>query len=174
MNCYTIFKRTGTHADTLAAIGAADVLKQLEPRIVEWEDRFEIQLRRRLLATDQMEMRVKRVNHSYRCFPGLRGIALLASTAGLCAAQGITEITLPGTHVFPESITSTADGTLIIGSLGHGDILRVAPKKTAADSGSSLAPAASMACAAFLQMRRANNCGSAPTILKTRASRPRL
>jgi hypothetical protein len=54
MNCYTVFKRTGTHADTLAAIGAADVLRHLEPRIVEWEDRFEIQLGRRLLATDLM------------------------------------------------------------------------------------------------------------------------
>ena len=54
MNCYTVFKRTGTHADTLAAIGAADVLKQLEPRIVEREDRFEIQLRRRLLPSDLM------------------------------------------------------------------------------------------------------------------------
>ena len=54
MNCYTVFKRTGTHGDTLAAIGAADALKQLEPRIVELEDRFEIQLRRRLLAADLM------------------------------------------------------------------------------------------------------------------------
>ena len=54
MTCYTIFKRTGTHADTLAAIGAADVLKQLEPRIVEREDRFEIQLRRQLLTSDLM------------------------------------------------------------------------------------------------------------------------
>lgn len=54
MNCYTVFKRTGTHADTLAAIGAAGVLKQLEPRIVEREDRFEIQLQKRLLASDLM------------------------------------------------------------------------------------------------------------------------
>ena len=75
---------------------------------------------------------MKRVNQSDKCFPGLRVIALLAF-AGLCAAQSTTEITLPGTRVFPESITSTADGTLIIGSLGHGDILRVAPKKTAAE-----------------------------------------
>ena len=51
MNCFTVFKRTGTHADTLAAIGAADVLKRLEPRIVELEDRFEIQLRRRMLPS---------------------------------------------------------------------------------------------------------------------------
>jgi sugar lactone lactonase YvrE len=29
--------------------------------------------------------------------------------------------------VFPESITSTADGTLIVGSLGHGNVSRIAP-----------------------------------------------
>jgi hypothetical protein len=52
MNCYTVFKRTATHADTLAAIGAADVLRRLEPRIVELEDRFEIRLPRRLLPSD--------------------------------------------------------------------------------------------------------------------------
>lgn len=50
--------------------------------------------------------------------------------ASLCAAQPRTEITIPGTRVFPESITSTSDGTLIIGSLGHGNVLRVAPGST--------------------------------------------
>ena len=54
MNRYTVFKRTGTHADALAAVGAAGVLKQLKPPIVECEDRFEIQLRRRLLSSDLM------------------------------------------------------------------------------------------------------------------------
>src|SRR5271165_2158698 len=52
MDRYTVFKRTDTHADVLAAIGAADVLRRLEPRIVEWEDRFEVQLRRRLRPSD--------------------------------------------------------------------------------------------------------------------------
>jgi hypothetical protein len=52
MNCYTVFKRTGTHADTLAAIGAADVLKDLKPSIVELDDRFEIQWERQLRAMD--------------------------------------------------------------------------------------------------------------------------
>ena len=58
-------------------------------------------------------------------------IALLA--AGACSGQGVTEITLPATRIFPESITSTADGTLIIGSLGHGNVLRIAPGKTSAE-----------------------------------------
>ncbi len=37
-----------------------------------------------------------------------------------------TTITLPGAQVFPESITSTSDGTVYIGSLGQGGILRAA------------------------------------------------
>jgi sugar lactone lactonase YvrE len=60
-------------------------------------------------------------------------VVIMLGTAGASLAQNITEITLPGTKVFPESITSTADGALIIGSLGHGNILRVAPGKTAAE-----------------------------------------
>ena len=34
--------------------------------------------------------------------------------------------------IFPESITSIKDGTLIVGSLGHGNVLRIAPGKTEA------------------------------------------
>jgi sugar lactone lactonase YvrE len=52
--------------------------------------------------------------------------ALFLIAASSQAAQ-ITEITLPGTRVFPESITSTSDGTLIVGSLGHGNVSRIAP-----------------------------------------------
>jgi sugar lactone lactonase YvrE len=59
--------------------------------------------------------------------------ALLATAAGIWAAQPVTEITLPGTLVYPESITSTADGTLIVGSLGHGNVLRIAPGKSTAE-----------------------------------------
>src|SRR5277367_6739095 len=60
-------------------------------------------------------------------------MALLALAAGTFAAQTITEITLPGTRVFPESITSTADGTLIVGSLGHGNVMRIAPGSSTAE-----------------------------------------
>ncbi|MGD0133599.1 MAG: hypothetical protein ABSE57_16220 [Bryobacteraceae bacterium] len=59
--------------------------------------------------------------------------ALLVMAASAFAAPGITEITLSGTLVFPESITSTSDGTLIVGSLGHGNVLRIAPGKTTAE-----------------------------------------
>jgi sugar lactone lactonase YvrE len=48
-------------------------------------------------------------------------------------APAVTEITLPGTLVYPESITSTSDGTLIVGSLGHGNVMRIAPGKTDAE-----------------------------------------
>jgi sugar lactone lactonase YvrE len=57
----------------------------------------------------------------------LRATAVLLIAASGYAAQSITEITLPGTRIFPESITSTSDGTLIIGSLGHGNVSRIAP-----------------------------------------------
>jgi sugar lactone lactonase YvrE len=53
--------------------------------------------------------------------------------ASAFAASTITEITLPGTRVFPESITSTSDGTLIVGSLGHGNVSRIAPGSSNAE-----------------------------------------
>jgi sugar lactone lactonase YvrE len=53
-----------------------------------------------------------------------------ASIAAVCDAQTITEITLPGSHLFTESITSTKDGTLILGSLGKGNVSRIAPGST--------------------------------------------
>jgi sugar lactone lactonase YvrE len=56
-----------------------------------------------------------------------------ATALTLMAASAITEITLPGTLVYPESITSTSDGTLIVGSLGHGNVMRIAPGKTMAE-----------------------------------------
>jgi hypothetical protein len=52
MNCYSIVKQTSTHADTLAAIGAADMFRHLDPRIVELEDRFEIRFPRALQSSD--------------------------------------------------------------------------------------------------------------------------
>jgi sugar lactone lactonase YvrE len=58
---------------------------------------------------------------------------VIAAAVGTASAQKVTEITLPGTRVFPESITSTADGTLIVGSLGHGNVMRIAPGKTMAE-----------------------------------------
>src|ERR1700733_7372312 len=63
----------------------------------------------------------------------LSATALVLMAATGLAAPPITEITLPGTRIFPESITSTSDGTLIVASLGHGNVLRIAPGSTTAE-----------------------------------------
>jgi sugar lactone lactonase YvrE len=63
----------------------------------------------------------------------LAAAALIAAAASAYAASAVTEITLPGTLVYPESITSTSDGTLIVGSLGHGNVMRIAPGKALAE-----------------------------------------
>jgi sugar lactone lactonase YvrE len=68
-----------------------------------------------------------------RLFRGFLASALVALGAAACSGQSATMITLPGTRVFPESLTSKTDGTLIIGSLGHGNILRIAPGSTTAE-----------------------------------------
>jgi hypothetical protein len=72
---------------------------------------------------------MNRPNYAMQVFRGILATALLAPALAVLAAQARTEITLPGTRVFPESMTSTADGTLIVGSLGHGNVLRIAPGK---------------------------------------------
>jgi hypothetical protein len=54
---------------------------------------------------------------------GLLCALSLVSVASVYAAQPITEITLPGSRLFTESITSTKDGTLFAGSVGKGNVL---------------------------------------------------
>ena len=48
------------------------------------------------------------------------------------AAAGPSSIALPGKRAFPESITSTRDGTLFVGRLGEGGIVRADPRTGAA------------------------------------------
>jgi len=43
------------------------------------------------------------------------------------ALAGPSEIAVPGDRAYPESLTSTSDGTIIIGSLAEGTIFRVPP-----------------------------------------------
>jgi sugar lactone lactonase YvrE len=62
---------------------------------------------------------------------GVGALAVGWSVAALAA--GPTQIAIPGDRTFPESITATADGTLIIGSLGEGGVWRVAPGASAAE-----------------------------------------
>jgi sugar lactone lactonase YvrE len=63
----------------------------------------------------------------------MKAVALILMAASGYAAPPVTEIALPGTRVFPESITSTADGTLIVGSIGHRNVMRIAAGKTVAE-----------------------------------------
>jgi len=44
------------------------------------------------------------------------------------ATPTLESIPIPGTKAFPESITSTTDGTLYVGRLGDGGIVRVKPR----------------------------------------------
>src|SRR5579864_3494913 len=44
------------------------------------------------------------------------------------AAAGPSSIALPGKRAFPESITSTRDGTLFVGRLGEGGVVRADPR----------------------------------------------
>jgi hypothetical protein len=63
------------------------------------------------------------------------GLPPLAQTLGACAlgllcASGVARagsVTVPGTTDFPESMTSTADGTLFFSSLAGGRVFRAAP-----------------------------------------------
>jgi sugar lactone lactonase YvrE len=61
-------------------------------------------------------------------------LAALALLAGRAMASAPTEITIPGDHVFPESITSSHDGTLYGSSIGEGRIWRVKPGSDTAES----------------------------------------
>jgi hypothetical protein len=56
---------------------------------------------------------------------GLHLTVVVAAVVSAYAAQPVTEITLPGTRLFTESITSTKDGTLIVGSLGKANVSRI-------------------------------------------------
>ena len=68
-------------------------------------------------------------------------VALAAIFAGLCriAAAGLPDdIHLPGTGIFPESLTASRDGSVFIGSIGKGVVYRARP---GADSAETFIPA---------------------------------
>jgi sugar lactone lactonase YvrE len=59
--------------------------------------------------------------------------ALFSSVLWMTAvAAGPSSIALPGERAFPESITSTGDGTLFVGRLGDGGVVRANPRTGAA------------------------------------------
>jgi sugar lactone lactonase YvrE len=57
---------------------------------------------------------------------------VLVAAAGLYAADSVREILLPQRELYPESITSLRDGTLIVGSVGKGNVWKIAPGNTGA------------------------------------------
>ena len=71
--------------------------------------------------------RVK-VSRRVRCLPKLVFLALVLSFTVEAATQKVESIPVPGKKAFPESITSTSDGSLFVGRLGDGGIVRVKPR----------------------------------------------
>jgi len=61
----------------------------------------------------------------------LAGLTLAALSGAAVAAD---KVQIGDKGVFPESLTSTADGTLIVGSIGTGQIYKAAPGAATADS----------------------------------------
>ena len=63
--------------------------------------------------------------------------ALAAASLTVVVANGAlgapTEVGLPGDHVFPESLSATADGTLYIGSFAQGGVYKAAPGASEAE-----------------------------------------
>src|ERR1700692_4438998 len=54
-------------------------------------------------------------------------VSIAGCLMGSNAFAAPASIGLPGDRVFPENITSTKDGTLYVGSLGSGGIIRIKP-----------------------------------------------
>jgi sugar lactone lactonase YvrE len=73
-----------------------------------------------------MRAHFRLIDHFYRTARPIAAFVGLACAPCVALAQP-TQIIIDDTRVFPESLTSTADGTVIIGSLDHGTIYRAAP-----------------------------------------------
>jgi sugar lactone lactonase YvrE len=74
-----------------------------------------------------------RIQRARKCFI-LLGVAVLLGAGGACmAAPAPTEVLIHDDRPFPESITSTSNGTLIIGSLAKGMVFRAAPGAATAE-----------------------------------------
>jgi len=67
-----------------------------------------------------------------RSVPAMLMVALLVGSVGTASAVP-PQVDLPGGRAFPESLTSTQDGTLFVGSFAEGGVLKVAPGATVAE-----------------------------------------
>ena len=76
--------------------------------------------------------------------------------------------------MFPESITSTSDGTLIVGSLGHGNVMRIAPGSTMAQEWIKPGTGGlNQVLGVYADEKGKDACGFAPIIWRTRAKQRR-
>ncbi|HEY5946350.1 MAG TPA: hypothetical protein VIV40_12695 [Kofleriaceae bacterium] len=66
-------------------------------------------------------------------------LATIASLGSACSDEPIDQLELPGSGYFPESLHAAADGTIYVGSLGTGQIVRFPPHE--ADAEVVVAPA---------------------------------
>jgi len=62
-----------------------------------------------------------------------QGAATESAAQATAASAAPAEISIPGTGVFPESLTAASDGTLYIGSVGKALVFRVAPNAGTAE-----------------------------------------
>ncbi len=76
----------------------------------------------RTLAQEPRRNRSRGVSATFAAYA-----VLAAALAAGGAAAAPTEVALPGDHAFPESLSSTKDGTLFVGSIAEGGISRVKP-----------------------------------------------
>jgi sugar lactone lactonase YvrE len=67
------------------------------------------------------------VSRRLRCSPQVAILVLVLNFTVQAATQKLDSIPIPGTKAFPESITSRSDGTLYVGRLGDGGIVRIKP-----------------------------------------------
>ena len=67
-------------------------------------------------------------------FAGARiGVFALFAIAGGMACAAPADITLPGDRAFPESITTTGDGTMFVSNIAGGGVLKVKPGASTAE-----------------------------------------
>jgi len=64
---------------------------------------------------------------------GLVVATTIVLASGAAVGAGPSEIAIPGDRAFPESLTSSSDGTVFIGSFAEGGIFRVAPGAATAE-----------------------------------------
>jgi sugar lactone lactonase YvrE len=66
------------------------------------------------------------------CGLAVPGALALALTVGATQAADRTELTFADGRIFPESLTSTKNGAVYFGSLGHDSVYRAAPRSSTA------------------------------------------